>query len=292
MPATDEDIVQQLRQLLQDIDTETTTERKLRTSLEAHFSEDLTSKKQVISEEVKRYLAEADARANANGDEGDEEPESDADADSDSKSGAKKGKRKIKPELPVKKKRKASTTGGSTLSAELSEFLGVKVMQRCQVVKRLWEYIKANNLQDPENKRRIIPDDKLQTLFTTPLDQLNMNKQLTRHILPKDPDAPPPTPKEKKPQKTPLDGEAKPATGLTKPVRVSPELGAWLGGVTAISRPQLTAAFWKYVKENGLQDPSNKKNIISDAKLKQLTGEDSFGGFGFMKLFSPHIIKD
>lgn len=68
-----------------------------------------------------------------------------------------------------------------------------------------------------------------------------------------DPNAPPPTPREKKPKKEPADGEAKPANGLTKPVRVSPELGTWLGGVTEISRPQLTAAFWKYVKENGLQ---------------------------------------
>ena len=54
-----------------------------------------------------------------------------------------------------------------------------------QVVKRLWEYIKAHDLQDPENKRKIIPDEKMLTLFTPPLDQLNMNKQLTRHILPK-----------------------------------------------------------------------------------------------------------
>lgn len=41
-----------------------------------------------------------------------------------------------------------------------------------------------------------------------------------------------------------------------------------------------------------MQDPSNKQNIIADAKLKQLTGEESFRGFGFMKLFSPHILKD
>lgn len=68
-----------------------------------------------------------------------------------------------------------------------------------------------------------------------------------------DPNVPPPTPKEKKPKKEPADGEVKPANGFNKPVRVSPELGTWLGGMTEISRPQLTAAFWKYVKENGLQ---------------------------------------
>ena len=45
----------------------------------------------------------------------------------------------------------------------------------------------------------------------------------------------------------------KPANGFQKPVKVSAELASWLGGVTEISRPQLTAAFWKYVKDNGLQ---------------------------------------
>ena len=38
-----------------------------------------------------------------------------------------------------------------------------------QVVKALWEYIKANDLQDPANKRKINVDEKLATLFTKPL---------------------------------------------------------------------------------------------------------------------------
>lgn len=79
-----------------------------------------------------------------------------------------------------------------------------------------------------------------------------MLKETTAALCP-DPNAPPPTPREKKPKREPADGEAKPANGLLKPVRVSPELGTWLGGVTEIARPQLTAAFWKYVKENELQ---------------------------------------
>ena len=54
-----------------------------------------------------------------------------------------------------------------------------------QVVSRLWQYIKEHNLQDPDKKSNIIPDEKMLTIFTAPLNQFSMNKQLTKHILPK-----------------------------------------------------------------------------------------------------------
>lgn len=38
-----------------------------------------------------------------------------------------------------------------------------------QVTKRLWEYIKANNLQKPDDKRVILCDEKLERLFKTPV---------------------------------------------------------------------------------------------------------------------------
>lgn len=62
-------------------------------------------------------------------------------------------------------------------------------MPRTQVVKKIWEYIKEHNLQDPKNKRRILLDDKLETVFTAPMDMFNMNKQLSRHVYTDEPAA-------------------------------------------------------------------------------------------------------
>jgi upstream activation factor subunit UAF30 len=64
----------------------------------------------------------------------------------------------------------------------MAEFLGAETMPRTQVVKRIWAYIKEHELQDPKNRRRILLDDKLKTLFTPPLDMFSMNKQLSKHV--------------------------------------------------------------------------------------------------------------
>jgi hypothetical protein len=51
-----------------------------------------------------------------------------------------------------------------------------------QVVKRLWEYIKEKQLQDPKDKRRILLDDKLSTIFPGKfVTMFSMNKHLSRH---------------------------------------------------------------------------------------------------------------
>ena len=41
-----------------------------------------------------------------------------------------------------------------------------------------------------------------------------------------------------------------------------------------------------------LQDPADRRHVLSDAALKQLTGQDRFQAFGFAKLFNKHLYPD
>ena len=51
------------------------------------------------------------------------------------------------------------------LSDDLEAVVGKGPMARGQVVKKLWEYIKKHDLQNPQNKRNILADDKLKAIF-------------------------------------------------------------------------------------------------------------------------------
>ncbi|MED6182397.1 hypothetical protein PIB30_028141 [Stylosanthes scabra] len=51
------------------------------------------------------------------------------------------------------------------VSSELGSFLGASEVSRTHAVKRVWEYIKLQNLQNPSNKKEIFCDDKLKTIF-------------------------------------------------------------------------------------------------------------------------------
>jgi len=50
-------------------------------------------------------------------------------------------------------------------SAELAAIVGAAPLPRTEVVKKLWEYIKTHNLQNPANKRNILCDAKLKAVM-------------------------------------------------------------------------------------------------------------------------------
>lgn len=52
-----------------------------------------------------------------------------------------------------------------TPSADLAAIVGSTPLPRTEVVKKMWDYIKAHNLQDAQNKRNINADDKLLKVF-------------------------------------------------------------------------------------------------------------------------------
>jgi upstream activation factor subunit UAF30 len=57
-------------------------------------------------------------------------------------------------------------------SSNLAEVIGSKPMPRTEMVKKIWDYIKKNNLQDKKNRRMINADTKLKPLFGK--DQISM----------------------------------------------------------------------------------------------------------------------
>ncbi|OGR38662.1 MAG: hypothetical protein A2X29_04550 [Elusimicrobia bacterium GWA2_64_40] len=52
-----------------------------------------------------------------------------------------------------------------TPNETLAAVIGAKPVPRTEIVKKLWAYIKKNNLQDKKNKRNINADEKLLKLF-------------------------------------------------------------------------------------------------------------------------------
>ncbi|KAM3291458.1 hypothetical protein P3S67_019747 [Capsicum chacoense] len=80
--------------------------------------------------------------------------------------------------------------------------------------------------------------------------------------------------------------------GIMKPRRVSPEMQAFLGGMSEIPRTQALKLIWAHIKANNLQDPQNKKVIICDEKLKTIfDGKERVGFLEIAGLISPHFLK-
>lgn len=70
------------------------------------------------------------------------------------------------------------------LSKELQEIVGAEEIPRTEVVKKMWDYIKAHGLQDAKNKRLIVPDAKLAKLFGSkePVDMMKLAGLLGKHM--------------------------------------------------------------------------------------------------------------
>jgi len=95
-----------------------------------------------------------------------------------SKAVAKKAKVAVKAKAPVKKALKAPKNKVKakrkpnpafmvplTPSAALAEIVGAKALPRTEAVKKVWDYIKKNGLQDKKNKREINADAKLKAVL-------------------------------------------------------------------------------------------------------------------------------
>ena len=84
---------------------------------------------------------------------------------------AKKAPAKAKKAAPKKAAKKSARKPNAAFmtplspSATLAEVIGNKPLPRTEIVKKIWDYIKKNNLQDKKNKRMINADSKLKAVF-------------------------------------------------------------------------------------------------------------------------------
>jgi DNA topoisomerase-3 len=79
----------------------------------------------------------------------------------------------VKKAAPAKKATAAkaprkTASGGLKPSAALAAVIGAEPVARTEVIRKIWDYIKANGLQDSQNRRAINADDKLLPVFGKP----------------------------------------------------------------------------------------------------------------------------
>jgi upstream activation factor subunit UAF30 len=68
-------------------------------------------------------------------------------------------------------------------SKELAAVVGSEPLPRGEVVSKVWDYIKKHELQNPENRREILADDKLEAVFgKKKVTMFEMNKYLAQHL--------------------------------------------------------------------------------------------------------------
>ncbi|KAF8520834.1 hypothetical protein JB92DRAFT_2893806 [Gautieria morchelliformis] len=96
------------------------------------------------------------------------------------------------PNKKARKKSGGGSAGGDakggfakeySLSEPLAVVIGAPQLSRPQVVKKLWEYIKSHDLQNPKNGREILCDDAMRAVFNSDkIDMFTMNKILGQHL--------------------------------------------------------------------------------------------------------------
>ncbi|XP_010943392.1 protein TRI1-like [Elaeis guineensis] len=87
-------------------------------------------------------------------------------------------------------------------------------------------------------------------------------------------------------------GAAKPKSNpVLRPLPVSPAMRKFVGA-PEISRAEVVKKIWEHIKLNQLQNPTNKREIHCDEKLKTIfNGRDKVGMLEIARLITPHFQK-
>ena len=277
--------------------------KALRKQLETSFECSLADYKDLIKEEIEAFLDAQEAALGAG-----EAEDSGADGESASVSGSESGSGGA-PKAKVK-----GGFGVCELSQPLATLLGEERMGRTEVVKALWAYIKGKDLQNPKDRRKIVLDEGLGTVFKHPLTMFNMNKQLSRHLHYRDAmqskaDSQPDPKKPKKRKASAAGGGgagAKKAKQNGKDAKkggkkksgggggfgktlVKEPLASLVGG-TEMPRSEVIRLVWAHIKEHDLQDPQDRRQVLvsKDPKLSQFLSEPCTM-FSINKQLAPYM---
>ncbi|MEO5977759.1 MAG: SWIB/MDM2 domain-containing protein [Chryseolinea sp.] len=93
--------------------------------------------------------------------------------------------KKAAPKKAAKKRKPNAAFMAALQPSELlSAVVGSKPIPRTEVIKKIWDYIKKNGLQDSKNRRMINADDKLKPLFDgkTQISMFDLAKVVSKHV--------------------------------------------------------------------------------------------------------------
>ncbi|MEP6736226.1 MAG: SWIB/MDM2 domain-containing protein [Chryseolinea sp.] len=93
--------------------------------------------------------------------------------------------KKAAPKKAAKKRKPNAAFMAALQPSELlSAVVGSKPLPRTEVIKKIWDYIKKNGLQDSKNRRMINADDKLKPLFDgkTQISMFDLAKVVSKHV--------------------------------------------------------------------------------------------------------------
>jgi chromatin remodeling complex protein RSC6 len=99
------------------------------------------------------------------------------------KKAAKKAAKKASPKKAARKPN-AGFMAPLTASPALAEVIGSKPMPRTEIIKKIWDYIKKNGLQDNKNRRMINADAKLLIVFSgkNQISMFELAKVVNSHV--------------------------------------------------------------------------------------------------------------
>ncbi|KAJ3148509.1 hypothetical protein HDU86_007439 [Geranomyces michiganensis] len=227
-----------------------------------------------------------------------------------------------KKKKPSKRKGIAPNNGFNrplVCSPALSSFLnGETEIARPEVVKRIWDYVKAHDLQDSSDKRYIIIDDTLRPVLGSGkrVHMFTMNKILSKHLkkaedingeFPEgdmdndndddddasnsdadDDDRPVARKKAKLAKAKKEGGGGGRGNAFMKVSGLSPELQAVVNA-EKLARPHVVKKIWEYIKGNKLQDPNDGRFILCDDNMKKVFKTNRLSMFKMNSLLSDHI---